>query len=245
MVSPFSRTISWKNQDHDSVAFTREIRPVTSLEIREMQKRHTDRNNLGRRISPNRRPNLSQGTRVRYVHRLSAVEELVNNREINRHTASNLYLVAQSMRKLKIQTTLRGHPQGALLETKSLTELNEGGPKNSMSIESASDLMSKHPHVPPSLLLGEDETHLSVKLVGLLLEEQLTVLDAEKIRDDVNEHEGGGAGDGGAGEFGDGHDDGDDFGVVEEHPEVDEVGGAAEDDEGAELHEDPFVREEG
>lgn len=128
MVSPFPRAIRGENQDHDSVTFAREIRPVAPLEVGEMQKRHTDRDNLRRRISPNGRPNLSQGTRVRYVHRLSAVEELVNNREINRHTASNLYLVAQSMRKLKIQTTLRGHPQGALLEAKSLTELNEGGP---------------------------------------------------------------------------------------------------------------------
>lgn len=245
MVSPFSCTISGENQDHDSVAFAREIRPVTSLEIREVQKRYTDRDNLGRRISPNRRPNLSQGTCMRYVHCLSAVEELVNYGEINRDTASNLNLVAQSMRKLKIKTTLRGHPQGALLEAKSFTKLNESGPENSVSIKSASDLMSKHPDVPASLLLGENETHLSVKLVGFLLEEQLPVLDAQKIRDDVNQHEGSGTGDGSAGDFGEGHDDGNDFGVVEKHPEVDEVGGAAEDDEGTELHEDPFVREEG
>lgn len=182
---------------------------------------------------------------MRYVHCLSAVEELVNYREINGHTASDLNLVAQSMRKLKIKTTLRGHPQGALLEAKSLAELDERGPQNSVSIKSASDLMSKHPDVSSSLLLGENETHLSVELVGFLLEEQLPVLDTQKIRDDVNKHERSGTGDGCAGDFGEGHDDGDDFGVVEKHPEVDEMGGAAEDDEGTKLHEDPFVREEG
>ena len=99
--------------------------------------------------------------------------------------------------------------------------------------------------MPAGLLLGAYEPHLPVELVGLLLEKQLPGLDAEEVGDDVDEHDGGDAGDDSGGDLGNCHDDGDGPGVHGECPEVDEVGGAAEDDEGAELDEHPSVGEEG
>lgn len=173
-----------------------------------------------------------------------ATEDLIDNRKIDLHGRADGNLVAQGMRQLKAGTTARRHPQCTLFEAERPPKLDQGSLEDGVPVERAPDLMGEHPDMPPGLLLGAYEPHLPVELVCLLLEEQLPGLDAEQVGYDVDEHEGGGAGDDGGGDLGNGHDDGNGPRVRGECPEVDEVGGAAEDDEGTELDEDPSVGEE-
>ena len=139
---------------------------------------------------------------------------------------------------------LARHPDGAVLQLERLGELNHGGVQDRVAIERLADLVREHPHVPTRFLLPLHHPHLPVPLPRLDPEEVLPDLAPEQLRYEREQRDRGGERHQGGQELGDGEREHDVERVrlVGEHG--DEVGEAAEHDEGAELQDDPLEREE-